>query len=1235
MDKFFLSIHDWLKKRKLFSLLILVGLVTLLVLTASKLKFEEDISKLIPTSETSEITNKVLKQVNFADKIVVYLEAKTEGNKNDLTDYASKFIDSLTTNCGEYISEIQGKLNEDEIDNTLNFIYENLPLFLDENDYDTLSKKLHKDSIDVITQTNYRTLISPSGILAKKSILKDPLGLSFIGLKKLQQLKFDDNFKIHNNFLITQDDKNLLLFIKPLFKTNETDKNTDFVSKLYSIQKSLNTEFSTKVSSEYYGSTVIAVANANQIKRDIQFTISIALTVLMIILILFYKKIVIPFILFTPTLIGGLIAVVFLYILKGKVSAISLGIGSVLLGVTLDYSLHILTHFRKNPNVKQLYKDVTKPILMSSITTAIAFLCLVFLQSEALQDLGIFAALSVIFSSIIALIFIPQTYSVSKKVLKRENTILDAFASYKFDKNKILISLIGLILLVSFFTYKNVFFDKDISKMNYQSESLKSTEEKLDKLTNTNSKSIYAVAFDKILDTALIGNEKLALNLKELKNRNEIVSYSTIGGLVLSKKQQEQKINRWNLFWDNHKKNVLKQNLTNSSTKVGFKSQVFKEFYNSLDKKFKLISIEEYKQLTPLFLDEFISKKTDDFFTVSSLIKVNETNYNAVIDNLSEKKEIVVIDRQNINETFLGDLKNDFNSLLKYSLIAVLLIVLLFFRSFELTLITIVPIALTWFITIGVMGLLSIDFNIFNIIISTFIFGLGVDYSIFITNGLVKQYKYGVKELTTYKTAILLSVITTILGVGVLIFAKHPALKSISIVSIIGIVSAMLIAFTVQPLLFKLLVTWRTKKGLAPLKARTFLHAMILFVFYGVGGMLLSLFSITILPLIPISKKKKMKWLHGTMAKMVTATLYGNPFVKKKVINRNKETFKKPAIIISNHVSFLDTLTIGMVTPNVIYLVNDWVYKSPVFGLLARIAGFYPVSSGVDGSLDHLKEKIRQGYCLVVFPEARRSFTNKIGRFHKGAFFLANELKLDILPLYLHGNSEVLPKGDFIIYDGSLTIEVGKRINYEVLSSFGETDRARTKNIAAFYKKEFLNVRSKIETENYFKNILISNFQYKGNELYNKIEKDFSENKKLYKVVMDSLPNKGRISHIADDYGQIDILLVSQFIDRKITSYIEVKNQRLIAANNYSAQTRNVNYVNSIEALEKSFRDVLLISVKNKNSINIKDLKESLILQLNQVIILNDDSVADHFLNLGFEVHDKNTNIINLKRKYR
>ena len=314
-------------------------------------------------------------------------------------------VDSLNQSCSAYIINIQGQIPDDDITQTLDFIYNHLPLFLEDEDYEVLSQKLSKDSIADLVQSNYRTLVSPSGLIAKKLIRKDPFGLTFKGLKKLESLKISDDFEMYNGYLLANNKQNLLLFVNPALPTNDTDANKEFVEKLYQISDSLNEKYHSKAISEYYGSTVIAESNATQIKTDIQFTVSIALTVLMLILIFFYKRITIPILLFIPTALGALTAIASLHFIRESISAISLGIGSILLGITLDYSLHILTHYRNNNDVKQLYKDVAKPILMSSLTTAVAFLCLLFLKSQALQDLGIFAAISVIATSLFALVY--------------------------------------------------------------------------------------------------------------------------------------------------------------------------------------------------------------------------------------------------------------------------------------------------------------------------------------------------------------------------------------------------------------------------------------------------------------------------------------------------------------------------------------------------------------------------------------------------------------------------------------------------------------------------------------------------------------------------------------------------------------------------------------------------------------------------------------------------------------
>ena len=149
------------------------------------------------------------------------------------------------------------------------------------------------------------------------------------------------------------------------------------------------------------------------------------------------------------------------------------------------------------------------------------------------------------------------------------------------------------------------------------------------------------------------------------------------------------------------------------------------------------------------------------------------------------------------------------------------------------------------------------------------------------------------------------------------------------------------------------------------------------------------------------------------VSKLKKSVLYTNGFVTKRVIDQGKETFEKPAMIIANHTSFLDSISIGMLSPKIIFLVNDWVYHSPIFGNAAKLVGAYPVSGGLENGEEFLRKKVAQGFSLMAFPEGTRSETNKIRRFHKGAFYLAEQLQLDILPVLIHGNSEVLPKGKF------------------------------------------------------------------------------------------------------------------------------------------------------------------------------------------------------------------------------
>ncbi len=818
MHKAFYNIHKYLKNHKIIGFSILFLYTLIISFFAWNINLEEDITKLIPGGDRQELLKKILKEADFSDKLIVSISAESENVSPDsLVIYANEFTRILEKDYSDYILEIKGKVPEKDLKEIYNFVHENLPIFLNEQDYKLIETRLYQDSIEDRLASGYRQLMSPTGFVTKDYFLSDPLNFTNLGLEKLQELQVGDNFSIYKNYLITKDRQHIILFLDPAFPASETNRNEKFINSLESTVVNLN-EVYPSVEASYFGGVLYSLANANRIKKDIQLTMGIAVSLLLILLIFFYRKIYVPLLLFLPSLLAGVSAIAVLSIFKGSVSAISLGIGAILIGVTLDYALHILTHFRNNRDTEHLYLDITKPILMSSVTTAIAFLCLIFVRSEALNDLGIFAAVSVLLSSVFALILIPLFYDPGSADVEK-TTFLDRIAGIDYSRVKPLVIGVMAVFVISLFFFNKVEFNSDLSKLNYQPEKIRELEDKVEGLAGRSGKSVYMVTYGNTVDEALQQNNKLYQQLREFESEGFIQNFSSIGGVISSTTTQAARIENWDSFWTPSKKDSLKRDLLNTSSGYGFRPQTFNRFYDQLDKDFETIGLNDYKRAGSLYLDDFISEG-EELATVTSTVSLPEENADQFVSYYKDEQGVFALDRKAMNQNFLGNLKDDFNKLILISVLAVFLVLLISYRNLEISLFTLLPIAVTWICALGIMALLDIEFNILNIIISTFIFGLGLDYSIFITNASLNEYETGKNELKTYQTSILISVITTLLGMGALIFAQHPALKSVSIVSIIGVITAVSVSFVLQRAIFRKLILNRAESGKSPFYLR-------------------------------------------------------------------------------------------------------------------------------------------------------------------------------------------------------------------------------------------------------------------------------------------------------------------------------------------------------------------------------------------------------------------------------
>ena len=151
-------------------------------------------------------------------------------------------------------------------------------------------------------------------------------------------------------------------------------------------------------------------------------------------------------------------------------------------------------------------------------------------------------------------------------------------------------------------------------------------------------------------------------------------------------------------------------------------------------------------------------------------------------------------------------MSEDFNVLQWLSMAFVFVVLLLSFRfNVKHTVLGFLPILLSWMIVLGAMVLFDIRFNLISIIISTFIFGIGVDYSIFVMDGLTHQDS---QKLTFHKTAIFLSAVTLIAvtlitTVSSMLIASHPAIRSVGFSTLVGLLSAVILSYVLQPAIYR------------------------------------------------------------------------------------------------------------------------------------------------------------------------------------------------------------------------------------------------------------------------------------------------------------------------------------------------------------------------------------------------------------------------------------------------
>ena len=366
----------------------------------------------------------------------------------------------------------------------------------------------------------------------------------------------------------------------------------------------------------------------------------------------------------------------------------------------------------------------------------------------------------------------------------------------------LIIIIIAILTLLLWLAGRNITFDADISHINYMT-----TEQRNDlaRLASLNRETTNTI------DVYIVEPQHSASSPEQLLIDSSIISIHSAYRWLPSEDKQTKRLKQWDDFWRVHRAQLLSE-LTRQAHQEGFADEAFLPFLNTIQTSFETQDFSYFRPLAEDMLQGYWIINDSSISLISKLsVKSNQVIpvEQQLQKKLNEHTENI-FDIRTLNSSLASQLSDNFNYIGLTCSILVFLFLLLSFRSWRAAIVAFLPMAISWVWILGIMQLIGLQFNIVNIILATFIFGQGDDYTIFVIEGLIYEHKTGKRMLPQYRRSIILSAIIMLLGIGVLIIARHPAMHSLGAVTLIGMIVVVILANIVPPLLKNLLFSSTT-----------------------------------------------------------------------------------------------------------------------------------------------------------------------------------------------------------------------------------------------------------------------------------------------------------------------------------------------------------------------------------------------------------------------------------------
>ena len=812
MTGLFIRLYKYFRDHQAVCWLSMVSLFVFLGYFATSIHLEEDIDKLMPASKNEDGTTKLaFANLRIKDKTFLLFEGQSV---EELTETCDAFVDTLLQRdaATHTVGDVFYNLPEELMADGIGYLQDHLPAYIDTSIYARIDTMLtHEHFVSQMAQ-NREDLQGEFGEMFPELIQLDPIGLRSLLAEQMEPLlnSGTGSYKTIDGHFFVPDSTVCIAFITPAFSATNTGQGSAMFEMLNEeIAQFAKTHPTVEIS--YHGTPASGYYNSSQIKHDLTTTITGALILVMVFLFICFRNWETIPLLLLPVAFGTLFGLAMMYLIKGQFSLLALGIGGVVLGVAMSYVLHVLTQYKYVSDPELVLRDETKPVLLGCITTIGSFVGLIFVKTDLLRDFGLFAAFAILGTTLFSLAYLPQMLRAKKnKVNRKAFALIDRLNNYPFDRKKPLLIAIALIVVVavSFYFYGGTRFDADMHNLGYLEERTEHSEQLLRDKTYTGDKQKYFASRGKTMEEAIQNFARLDRKLDSLEQLGLVKNYTHTSEMFIPLDKQQQRIDTWKAYWTPERLSKVRSLIAATAPQAGLRPEAFETFFEAATADYEPDALYEAELIPEGYLSTLMEQSYNgDYLCFTSVrcendsVRSSESDYNRICDAVATDPDLLVLDTYYYMTDTLIQMSEDFNMLQWLSMAFVFIVLFISFHyDWRLTLLGFAPILLSWLIVLGAMVIFDVNFNLINIIISTFIFGIGVDYSIFVINGLIGKEE---RLLNYHKTAIFFSAVILTVTVSSMLIAVHPAIKSVGFSTLIGLLSAVILSYVVQPAVYR------------------------------------------------------------------------------------------------------------------------------------------------------------------------------------------------------------------------------------------------------------------------------------------------------------------------------------------------------------------------------------------------------------------------------------------------